>query len=143
MPYSSIHYALSFILNSLPSNANRKLFVGELSYQNATVDDFHNERKPSCANTKMTCYAVSRDEGNTEEDSGKSMMNVLCVLQCAKRHILGWSDVNQAHTTVLAVIKFWRCDLVHCSALHRILNKCAQKYTEQDLIYVKQMQYFK
>ena len=43
----------------------------------------------------------------TQEDTGKSMKNILYVLQCAKRYISGWSDVNQAHTTVLAIIKLY------------------------------------
>jgi len=48
---------------------------------------------------------LSAEMKETQEDTGKSMKNILYVLQCAKRYISGWSDVNQAHTTVLAIFK--------------------------------------
>ena len=44
------------------------------------TDDFHYEGKPSCATTKSTLYAVSKDEWDTKEDTGKSMKNALYVL---------------------------------------------------------------
>ena len=36
-------------------------------------------------------FAVSKDEWDTKEDTGKSMKNVLYVLRYAKRHRLGQS----------------------------------------------------
>jgi len=53
------------------------------------------QRKPSCATTKLMLFTVSKDEWNTMEDSGKSLKNVLDVLWYAKRHLLGWSDIEQ------------------------------------------------
>ena len=53
------------------------------------TDDFRYERKPSCATTKSTLYAVSKDEWDTKEDTGKSIKNALYVLQFAKRHVSG------------------------------------------------------
>ena len=50
------------------------------------MDDFRYEGKPSHATTKLTPFAVSKDEWNTKEDTGKSMKNALYVLQYAKRH---------------------------------------------------------
>ena len=44
---------------------------------------------------KSTHTVVSRDEGNPKEDTGKSIKNVLYVLQCVKRHISGRSNVEQ------------------------------------------------
>jgi len=46
---------------------------------------------------KSTHTVVSRDQGdtNTKEDNGKSIKNVLYILQCAKRHISGRSNVEQ------------------------------------------------
>jgi len=45
--------------------------------------------KPSRATTKLTLFTVSKDEWNIKEDTGKSLKNVLDVLQYAKRHLLG------------------------------------------------------
>ena len=59
------------------------------------ADDFHYEGKPSRAIAKATLFAVSKDEWNTKEDTGKSMKNALYVLRYAKRHLSGRSDVKQ------------------------------------------------
>ena len=47
------------------------------------------------ATTKLTLFTVSKDEWNSKEDTGKSLKNALHVLQCAKRHLSGRSDVEQ------------------------------------------------
>ena len=39
------------------------------------------QRKPSCASTKLMLFIISKDEWNIKEDTGKSMQNVLHVLQ--------------------------------------------------------------
>ena len=59
------------------------------------MDDFHYKGKPSCATTKLTLFAVSKDEWDTKEDTGKSMKNALYILQYAKRYLSGRSDVEQ------------------------------------------------
>ena len=59
------------------------------------MDDFHFEEKPSHANAKLTPFAVSKDEWDTKEDTGKSIKNALYVLRYAKRHLSGRSDVEQ------------------------------------------------
>ena len=53
------------------------------------------QRKPSRATTKSTLFTVSKDEWNTKEDTGKSLKNALHVPRYAKRHLSGWSDVEQ------------------------------------------------
>ena len=45
-------------------------------------------KKPSHGTTKSTLFTVSKDEWNTKEDTGKSMKNVMYILQYAKKHIL-------------------------------------------------------
>ena len=59
------------------------------------TDDFHFEGKPSHATAKSTLLAVSKDEWDTKEDTGKSMKNALYVLQYAKMHLSGRSDIEQ------------------------------------------------
>ena len=59
------------------------------------MDDFCYEGKPSHAIATSTLFAVSRDEWDTKEDTGKSMKNALYVLRYAKRHLSGRSDVEQ------------------------------------------------
>ena len=58
------------------------------------TDNFHFEGKPPRATAKSTLFAVSKDEWDTKEDTGKSMKNALYVLR-AKRHLLGRSNVKQ------------------------------------------------
>ena len=58
-------------------------------------DDFRYEGKPSRVTAKSTLFAVSKDEWDTQEDTGKSMENALYVLWYAKRHLLDRSDVKQ------------------------------------------------
>ena len=53
------------------------------------TDDFCSEGKPSHATAKLTPFAVSKDEWNTKEDTGKSMKKALYVLWYAKRHMSG------------------------------------------------------
>ena len=53
------------------------------------TDNFHYEGKPSRATTKSTLFAVSKDERDTKEDTGKSMKNALFVLRYAKWHLSG------------------------------------------------------
>ena len=43
------------------------------------MDNFHYEGKPSHATAKSTPFAVSKDEWDTKEDTGKSMKNALCM----------------------------------------------------------------
>ena len=59
------------------------------------TDNFHYEWKPSCAIAKSTLFAVSKDEWDTKEDTGKSMKNALYILRYAKRHLLGRSNDKQ------------------------------------------------
>ena len=51
--------------------------------------DFYYEGKPSYATTKLTPFAVSKDEWDTKEDTGKSIKNALHILRYAKRHVSG------------------------------------------------------
>ena len=46
------------------------------------TDDFHYKRKPSCAIAKSILFAVSKDEWDTKEDTGKSMKNALYIDCC-------------------------------------------------------------
>ena len=59
------------------------------------MDDFHYKGKPSRATAKLIPFTVSKDEWDTEEDTGKSMQNALYVLQYAKRHLSGRNNVEQ------------------------------------------------
>jgi len=59
------------------------------------MDDFLNKWKPSHAYHKSTLFVVNKDEWDTKEGRGKSMKNALYVQSFGKRHLLGWSNVNQ------------------------------------------------
>ena len=49
------------------------------------TDDFCFEGKPSHATAKLRLFAVSINEWDTKEDTGKSINNALYVLRYAKR----------------------------------------------------------
>ena len=52
-----------------------------------TTDNFCYNGKPSHATAKSTCFALSKDEWGTKEDTVKSMKNALYILRYAKRHM--------------------------------------------------------
>ena len=60
------------------------------------TDDFYYKEKPSNATAKSTLFAVSKDEWDTKEDTGKSMKNALYVLRFDKRHLSGQSDIEKS-----------------------------------------------
>ena len=68
------------------------------------MDDCHMQRKPSCATTKSTLFAVSKDEWDIKEDAGMSMNNTLYILQYVKRYLSGWSEVKKS-ASYQAIIK--------------------------------------
>ena len=51
------------------------------------TDDLYYEGKLPRVTTKSTPFAVSKDEWNTKEDTGKPMKNALYILWYAKRHV--------------------------------------------------------
>ena len=71
------------------------------------MDDFCYEGKPSRAIAKSTLFAVSKDEWDTKEDTGKSMKNALYVLQYAKGTSQAEATSNSEKTkpVALAIIK--------------------------------------
>ena len=65
-----------------------------------------------CLREAISCYCeltpsiVSKNNWNTKEDKGKSMMHVLYILWLAKRHILGQSNIEQWGNQA--------CSHIHC-----------------------------
>ena len=76
----STHYTVVQVKNCLKSTSAIKIAAMK------NTDDFHYKGKASCATTKSTLFAVSKDEWDTKENTGKSMKNAL---RYAKRHLLG------------------------------------------------------
>ena len=71
---------------------NQELFEKHLCNQNSHYEytgNFRYKGKPSCATAKSTLFAVSKDEWDTKEDTGKSMKNALYILWYAKGHLSG------------------------------------------------------
>ena len=72
---------------------NQELFEStsgiKIATMTITTDDFHYEGKPSRAIAKLTFFAVSKDEWDTKEDTGKSMKKALHILRYAIRHLSG------------------------------------------------------
>ena len=93
----------------LHSNTNQEVFEKHLCIKSSHYEKYGRflitQRKPSRATTKLTLFTVSKDEWNTKEDTGKSQKNALHVLRYAKRHLSGWSDVEQWKNQALAIIE--------------------------------------
>ena len=84
--------------NLLHSSTNHEMFEKHLCNQISHYENIQMisvmQRKPLRATTKSMLFTVSKDEWNTKEDTGKSLKNTLHILQYAKRHLLGWSDIQ-------------------------------------------------
>ena len=85
----STHYTAIRIKNCLKSTSAIKIATTK------NTNDFRLEGRPSHATAKSTRFAVSKDEWDTKEDTGKSMKNALYVLWYAKRHLSGRSNIEQ------------------------------------------------
>ena len=88
----SIMVFLSAMFNPFHSSTNQEMFEKHPAIKIATMenmDDFRFEGMPSRATAKLTLFAVSKDEWDTKEDTGKSMKNTLYVLRYARRYLSG------------------------------------------------------
>ena len=122
----STRYTAERIKNCLKSTSAIKIATM------TNTDNFRYEGKPSRAIAKSTLFAVSKDEWNTKEETGKSMKNALYVLQYAKRHLSGWSNVeqwkNQAHSlSRYQVMLVWRNQSVSYSVSQSVTRKLLNK----------------
>ena len=86
----STSYTAVQIKNCLKSTSAIKIATMPNTYL------FRYEGKPSRAIAKSTLFAVSKDEWDAKEDTGKSMKNALYVLRYAKRHLLGRRTVKKS-----------------------------------------------
>jgi len=121
----SIHCpSLSAMFNLLHSSTNKEVFEKHLCIKSSQYEKYGwflvMQRKPSHATTKLMLFTVSKDEWNTTEDTGKSLKNALHKLWCAKRHLSGWSNIeqwkNQARSlSCYRVTLVWRHQLVNQS----------------------------
>jgi len=57
-------------------------------------ETYRQERKPSHTTTKLTLFAVSKDELYKKENSGKFMKNALYILRYTKRHLQAKALLN-------------------------------------------------
>ena len=86
------------MFNPLHRILDQELFESTPTIKIATMkntDDFHYEGKLSCTTAKLTLFAVSKDEWDTKENTGKSMKNALYIVWYAKRHLSGQSNIEQ------------------------------------------------
>jgi len=102
--------SLSAMFDLLPSSTNQELFEKHLCNKSSHYEKYRQffitQRKPSHATTKLMLFPVSKDQWNTKEDTGKSLKNELHVLRCAKRHLSGWSDVEQSKNQACSLSRY-------------------------------------
>ena len=67
------------MFNPLHSSTNQNCLKSTSTFTMKNTDYFRYEVKPSRAIAKSTLFAVSKDEWDTKEDTGKSMKNALYV----------------------------------------------------------------
>jgi len=53
------------------------------------MNDFHYTKEAIMRYYQSTLFTVSKDKGNTKEDTGKSIKNAFYIVRYAKRHLLG------------------------------------------------------
>ena len=73
-------------------------FEKHLCYQGSHYEKyglFRYVKEAITCNHQINVFTVSKDEWNTKKDTGKSIKNAVHVLWYAKRHLLGWSNVEQ------------------------------------------------
>jgi len=122
--------SLPAMFNLLFSSTNQQLFKKNFVIKVASTDDFHNKWKPSRAidtfrgeqiwmgHKGSLVYQILSPHGayrleiervwlretNTKEGCGKSMKNALHVQQYGKRHLLGWSEVEQLNSKKIKLV---------------------------------------
>ena len=69
------------------------------------TDNFHYEGKPSCAIAKSTLFAVSKDEWDTKEGTGKSMKSALYVYCSMPKGTCATSNSEKIKPIALPVIE--------------------------------------
>ena len=92
------------------------------------MDDFHYKGKPSCATTKLTLFAVSKDEWDTKEDTGKSMKNALyvyCGIPKGTCQAKAMSNSEKIKPVVLAII-----ELCLSEDISQLLNQSVENSTK-------------
>ena len=91
--------SLSAMFDSLHSSTNQELPEKHLCNKSSHDEKYGlfliTQRKASRATTELMLFTVSKDEWNTNEDTSKSLKNTLHILHYDKRHLLGWSNVEQ------------------------------------------------
>jgi len=85
----STHYIAAQIYNCLKTISATKVVIMKIT------DDFRYMWKPSRAYHKINTFSGDKDEWYTKEGTGKFMKNTLCAQRYSKRHLLGWSDIEQ------------------------------------------------
>ena len=86
------------MFNALHSISNQELLEKHLCYQNSHYEKYGRflyKEKPSHATAELTLFAVSKDEWDAKEGTGKSMKNALYVQWYAKRNLSGQSDIER------------------------------------------------
>jgi len=98
------------MFNSLCSSTNQQLFKNNFCNQSSHYENYGwfigSHHVPT---TKLTLFVVHKDEWYTKESRAKSMKNALYIQRYGKRHLLGWSNVeqqkNQARSLSYASLK--------------------------------------
>jgi len=103
--------SLLAMFNLLCSSTNQKLFKKNFCNQSSHYENYGRfNGSHHMPTTKSTLFEVNKDEWDTNEGHGKSMKNALYVQQYGKRHLSGWSDVEQQKNQArsLRVMRVWK-----------------------------------
>ena len=107
------------LLSTTSQEVFKKYLCNRICHYEKSGLFFVTQRKPSRATTCLfkPLLTVSKDEWNIKEGTGKSLKNALHVLQYAKRHHSGWSNVEQWKNQAGSLSRYrvtlvWRHQLV-------------------------------
>jgi len=87
------------MFNLLCNNTNQKLFKKNFCNESSHYGNYGRfllqMEAIAYLPQKSKLFVVKKDEWNTKEDTGKAKKNALYVQGCGKRHLSGWSNIEQ------------------------------------------------
>jgi len=100
--------SLPAMFNPLYNSTNQQLFKRNFCNQSSYYENYEwfngSHHMPT---TKSTLFKVNKDGWYTKEGHAKSMKNALYVQWYGKRHLSGWSDVEQRKNQTCSLSHYW------------------------------------
>ena len=116
----------------LHSSANQEVFEKHLCIKSSHYEKYGRflvtQRNPSRTTTKLTLFTVSKDEGDTKEDTGKSIKNdcTSCSVPKGTSRDEAISNIEKIKPVALAVIELCLSEGINQSVSQSLKNSVEQ-----------------